>query len=58
MATNVHLRANNGMYVCAENDGGGPIVANRALPAQWETFTIVDPDGPPLVSGEQVCIQV
>ena len=58
MATNVHFRANNGMYMSADNGGGGSIYANRALPAQWETFTIVDPDGPPLNLGEQICIQV
>ncbi len=58
MATSVHFRANDGLYMCAENGGGGVIDATRAVPAQWETFTVVDPDGPPLVTGEQVCIQV
>lgn len=58
MATSVHLRASNGMYLCAENGGGGSIVANRAVPAQWETFTLIDPDGPPLTTNELVCLQV
>lgn len=32
------LRAHNGLYVCAENSGGGPLVANRAAVGPWETF--------------------
>lgn len=35
------LRAFDGMYVCAENAGGGSLVANRALAAEWETFVAV-----------------
>jgi uncharacterized protein len=33
-------KANN-MYVCAENNGNAPLVANRAAAGSWETFTVV-----------------
>jgi type 1 glutamine amidotransferase len=33
-------KANN-MYVCAENGGAAPLVANRAAAGSWETFTVV-----------------
>jgi type 1 glutamine amidotransferase len=34
-------KANN-MYVCAENTGNSPLVANRAAAGAWETFSIVN----------------
>jgi hypothetical protein len=34
----IALRAANGLYVCAENGGGGPVVANRVAIGEWETF--------------------
>ena len=29
----------SGLYVCAENAGGSPLVANRPAASTWETFT-------------------
>jgi hypothetical protein len=57
MPIQVHLRAHNGQYLCAEGGGGGPLVANRPLPQAWETFLLHDPDGPPLLSGGQIVLQ-
>jgi type 1 glutamine amidotransferase len=35
-----------GLYVCAENAGANPLIANRAAAGAWETFTrINNPDG-------------
>jgi hypothetical protein len=43
---NVALQAANGKYVCAENAGASPLVANRDAAGLWETFTLVrNPDG-------------
>jgi type 1 glutamine amidotransferase len=40
---NVALRSKaNNMYVCAENSGNSPLIANRAAAGAWETFTRVD----------------
>jgi carbamate kinase len=36
----IHLRANNGQYVCAEGGGGREVVANRDRALEWETFTV------------------
>ncbi len=36
----IALRANNGMYVCAEGGGGRELVANRSVIGPWETFTL------------------
>jgi hypothetical protein len=36
----VALRANNGQYVCAEDGGGGEVVANCDALGAWGTFTI------------------
>jgi carbamate kinase len=36
----IHLRADNGQYVCAEGGGGGEVVANRDRAQEWETFTV------------------
>jgi hypothetical protein len=36
----IHLRADNGQYVCAEGGGGGEVVANRDSAREWETFTV------------------
>jgi hypothetical protein len=36
----IHLRANNGQYVCAEGGGGGEVVANRDARGPWETFRV------------------
>ncbi|MFF5289359.1 ThuA domain-containing protein [Paractinoplanes globisporus] len=44
---NVALRSKaTGLYVCAENAGNNPLVANRAAVGSWETFTLItNPDG-------------
>ncbi|GIF66556.1 hypothetical protein Ais01nite_45910 [Asanoa ishikariensis] len=40
---NVALKSRaNGMYVCAENAGANPLVANRASVGGWETFARVN----------------
>ena len=40
---NVALRSKaNGQYVCAENSGNSPLVANRATAGAWETFTLIN----------------
>ncbi|GIF58299.1 ThuA domain-containing protein [Asanoa iriomotensis] len=40
---NVALRSKaNGMYVCAENAGANPLVANRAAIGGWETFARIN----------------
>jgi len=38
----VALQANNGMYFCAENGGGGDLNANRTAFGPWETFIMED----------------
>ncbi len=38
--SDIHLRANNGQYVCAEGGGGREVVANRDARGPWETFTV------------------
>ena len=30
----------NNKYVCAEDAGTKPLIANRDTPAEWETFTL------------------
>jgi hypothetical protein len=40
---NVALRSKaNGQYVCAENSGNNPLIANRAAVGSWETFTRIN----------------
>ena len=53
----VHLRANNGQFVCAEGGGLGPVVANRDRPLEWETFVLGDINEGPLNSGDNVTIR-
>lgn len=36
----VHLRCPNGMYLCAENGGGGLVSANRIAAGPWEEFAM------------------
>jgi hypothetical protein len=44
---NVALRSTaNNMYVCAENAGNSPLIANRAAAGSWETFArVINADG-------------
>lgn len=32
----------NSQYVCADNVGASPLIANRTIAGQWETFTVVN----------------
>lgn len=34
------LRSSSGLYVCAENGGGGEVLANRTAAGPWETWTV------------------
>lgn len=50
------LRASNGKYVCAENGGGGPLLANRPGMGVWETFIAeLHPEPPNMVM--QICLR-
>ncbi|WNG49145.1 coagulation factor 5/8 type domain-containing protein [Archangium minus] len=41
--TNVSLQAvSSGQYVCADDSGNSPLIANRTAVGPWETFTVVD----------------
>ncbi len=40
----LRARANN-MYVCADNAGASPLIANRAAAGPWETFDVLDAGG-------------
>jgi hypothetical protein len=43
---NIGLRALvNNQYVCAENAGASPLIANRTSVGPWETFTELDAGG-------------
>jgi hypothetical protein len=45
-ATVISLRARaNGMYVCADNAGAAPLIANRTAIGAWETFDVLDAGG-------------
>jgi hypothetical protein len=37
----IGLLSNAGSYVCAENTGSAPLVANRTARGDWETFSVV-----------------
>jgi hypothetical protein len=42
-ASAISLRSHaNGMYVCADNAGGSPLIANRTAIGAWETFDLLD----------------
>jgi hypothetical protein len=47
----------SGEYVCAENGGGAEVNANRPAAQAWETFSVVDPNGSPLTSGDVVYLR-
>ncbi len=55
---NFHLRAHNGQYVCAEDGGGRRVIADRHVARGWETFQLLDQNGPPLRSGDQGALRV
>jgi hypothetical protein len=58
MNSAVRLRVHNGQWVCAEGGGGREVVANRGIPAAWETFSMISVDGGQLRDGSQVALQV
>lgn len=41
----ISLKAVNGMYVCAENGGAEPLIANRTAVGPWEQFQVTDAGG-------------
>jgi hypothetical protein len=42
----ISLRAHaNSMYVCADNAGANPLIANRTAIGPWETFDVLDAGG-------------
>jgi beta-glucanase (GH16 family) len=45
-----------GLYVTAENGGGGAVNANRPAASTWETFTLYDLNGGALQSGDLVAL--
>ncbi len=52
----IRLKAFNGQYVCAENGGGGVVVANRQVGSVWETFLVHDKNGGKLLSGDGISL--
>lgn len=54
---NVSLQADNGMYVVAEDNGGGAVNANRTAIGAWEMFTLRDLNGGTLDHGDQIVIE-
>ncbi|MFX1324312.1 MAG: phycobilisome rod-core linker polypeptide [Promethearchaeota archaeon] len=46
----IYLKANNSLFVCAENGGGREVIANRYKPLGWETFTIRKVGGDGVIS--------
>ena len=59
-STVIALRSHaNGKYVCAENGGNGPLIANRSQINAWETFQMVDRGNGKIalvaVNGKYVC---
>ncbi|MGD0952149.1 MAG: matrixin family metalloprotease [Methanotrichaceae archaeon] len=62
IAGNVALQADaNGKYVCAENAGQSPLIANRDWTQQWETFGLIDLGNNNIalqaVNGKYVCAE-
>ena len=55
--TGVRLRASNGQYVVALNNGGGRVLANRDRPSAWGRFYVVDLNGGCLESGDTVALR-
>lgn len=46
-----------GLYVTAENAGGGAVTANRTAAQSWETFQLIDKNGGSLESGDLVFLK-
>lgn len=56
-AEEIALRVWNGQYVCAEDAGGGAVVADRTAIGPWEVFNVNDLNGGGLESGDAVTFQ-
>lgn len=50
----VNLKVHNGMFLVAEKGGGSKILANREAAREWETFSIIDLNKAPLMSGDRI----
>jgi hypothetical protein len=50
----VSLKSTTGHFVVAEGGGGGIVRANRTQIGPWETFTLIDTNGGPLMHGDAV----
>ncbi|MBC7532791.1 MAG: glycoside hydrolase family 16 protein [Oligoflexus sp.] len=56
--TIVNLRTTAlGLYLSAENQGGGIVKADRTQAREWETFRLIDKNGGQLQNGDMVYIQ-
>jgi CubicO group peptidase (beta-lactamase class C family) len=57
----VNLLSASGHWVTAEHGGSSTVTANRVLPREWESFTLVDAAAPagsgPLAHGAQVALR-
>ena len=52
------FRSVHGKYICAEGGGGRELVANRALPDEWETFNVANVTaGGRLQHGDRIALQ-
>ncbi|CAF4047762.1 unnamed protein product, partial [Rotaria sp. Silwood1] len=61
ISTTIALRSNaNGKFVCADNAGNSPLIANRDTPSTWETFDLITLNGDNVAlkshaNGQYVC---
>ncbi|CAF2948244.1 unnamed protein product, partial [Rotaria sp. Silwood2] len=59
----IALRSNaNGKFICADNAGNGPLIANRDAPSTWETFDLITLNGDNVAlkshaNGQYVCAE-
>ncbi|CAF3776418.1 unnamed protein product [Rotaria sp. Silwood1] len=59
----IALRSNaNGKFVCADNTGNSPLIANRDTPSTWETFDLITLNGDNVAlkshaNGQYVCAE-
>lgn len=47
----------NGLFACADNGGGGNVVANRVFDGSWETFTIYKPGGGSIGNADYISLK-
>ncbi|CAF3031084.1 unnamed protein product, partial [Rotaria sp. Silwood2] len=59
----IALRSNaNGKFICADNAGNSPLIANRDAPSTWETFDLITLNGDNVAlkshaNGQYVCAE-